>query len=165
VSKRERVITWADPIAAVKAAMGMTGRQIVEAIRDGRLPEPPMAVLVGFHIRSVEDGRVVMTLLPDESLYNTMLLVHGGAAATTLDTVMGCAIHTMLPATRGLTTLELKINFLRPLRLDAGEVTCTGRLLNLGRQLGFAEGDVKDAGGKLYAHATATYSIFDLPSI
>jgi len=161
-SKRERVVTWSDPVAAARSSIGMTGRQLMEAIRDGRHPEPPMAALVGFHIRDVHEGRLVMTLEPHGALSNPMNLVHGGAVVTVIDSAMACAVYTLLPSARGLSTLELKTNFVRPLRLDMGEIECEGRVLNVGRQTALAEGDIKDAAGKLYVHATATFSVFDL---
>jgi uncharacterized protein (TIGR00369 family) len=160
-TKRERFVTWSDPVAAAKSAIGMTGRQVMEAIRDGRHPEPPMAVLVGFHIRDVDEGRLIMTLEPHDALSNPMSLIHGGAVATVIDSAMACAVYTLLPSTRGVSTLEIKINYVRPLRLDMGEIACEGRVLNLGRQTALAEGDIKDAAGKLYIHATATFSVFD----
>jgi len=159
--KLERFVTWSDPVAAAKSSIGMTGRQLMEAIRDGRHPEPPMAALVGLRIRDVDEGRLVITLVPHGALSNPMNFVHGGAAATVIDCAMACAVYTLLPAKRALSTLEIKINFVRPLRLDMGEIECEGRVLNVGRQTALAEGDVKDAAGKLYVHATATFSVFD----
>lgn len=161
--QRERRIVWVDPAAAGARTLGLDGREVLARIRDGHHPEPPMAVLVGFHIRSVEDGRVVMSLEPDQSLCNPMGTVHGGAVATMLDTAMGCAVQTRLGSTRWCATLEMKMNYLRPVPVDVRELLGEGRAIHIGRQTALTEGQVKDNRDKLYVHATATFSIFEIP--
>jgi acyl-coenzyme A thioesterase PaaI-like protein len=99
--RRERVVDWQAPGPAAKAAAGMSGLEAMCAIRDGLLPEPPMARLIDFRLRVAEPGRIVMELDPHESLENTIGLLHGATAAALLDTAMGCAISTMLPAGQG----------------------------------------------------------------
>lgn len=162
--QRQRQVVWADPIAAAMKVQGLNGREVIERIRDGLHPEPPMAVLIGFHIRSVEDGVVVMSLKPHESLSNPMATVHGGAIATMLDTAMGCAVQTRLDATRWCATLELKMNYVRPIQVNVEEILGEGRIIHLGRQTALTEGLVRDGKGKLYVHATATFSVFEMPS-
>ena len=94
--RRQRVVDWQAPGPVAKAAAGMSGLETMCAIRDGILPPPPMARLIGFEMRVAEPGRIVMELDPHESLENTIGLLHGATAAALLDTAMGCAISTML---------------------------------------------------------------------
>src|SRR6478735_7675660 len=108
--RRERVVDWQVPAPVAKAAMGLSG---MEAIRDGRLPPPPFAKLIGFTMAVVEPGRIVMELEPREDLENTIGLLHGATAAALIDTAMGCAISTRLEAGQSSVTLDLKMTFLR----------------------------------------------------
>jgi hypothetical protein len=106
--RRERVVDWQAPGPAATTAAGMSGLEAMRAIRDGLLPEPPMARLIDFRLRVADPGRIVMELEPHESLENTIGLLHGATSAALLDTAMGCAISTMLPAGQGAVTLDLK---------------------------------------------------------
>jgi uncharacterized protein (TIGR00369 family) len=157
--RRERVVDWQAPGPAAKAAATMSGIEAMRAIRDGILPEPPMARLIDFRLRTAEPGRIVMELEPHESLENTIGLLHGATAAALLDTAMGCAISTMLPAGQGAVTLDLKLTFLRPLSVRSGTISAEGKLIKLGRQTSYAEGFVRDGAGNLAVHATATFSM------
>jgi uncharacterized protein (TIGR00369 family) len=157
--RRERVVDWQAPGPAAKAAATMSGMEAMCAIRDGLLPEPPMARLIDFRLRTAEPGRIVMELEPDESLENTVGLLHGATAAALLDTAMGCAISTMLPAGQGAVTLDLKLTYLRPLSVRSGRISAEGKLIKLGRQTSYAEGFVRDGAGNLAVHATATFSM------
>lgn len=157
--RRERVVDWQAPGPAARAAMTMTGMEAMQAIRDGILPPPPMAKLIGFRIASVEPGRIVMELDADESLENTIGLLHGATAAALLDTAMGCAISTMLPSGQTSVTLDLKLTYLRPLSVKSGAIQAEGRLIKLGGQTSYTEGFVRDATGNLAVHATATFSM------
>jgi len=159
--RHERVIDWQAPGPAAKAALTMSGMEAMQAIRDGILPPPPMAKLIGFHMRTVEPGRIVMELDAEESLENTIGLLHGAAAAALLDTAMGCAISTRLPAGQTSVTLDLKLTYLRPLSAKSGTIQAEGRLIKLGRQTSYTEGFVRDAAGNLAVHATATFSMID----
>lgn len=132
--RRERVVDWQAPVAVAKAAAAMSGLDAMRAIRDGILPEPPMARLIDFRLRVAEPGRIVMELEPHEGLENTMGLLHGATAAALLDTAMGCAISTMLPAGQGAVTLDLKLTFLRPLSVRSGTIAAEGTVIKLGRQ-------------------------------
>jgi len=158
-ARRERVVDWQAPEPAAKAAAGMTGMEAMCAIRDGILPEPPMARLIDFRLRVAEPGRIVMELEPHESLENTIGLLHGATAAALLDTAMGCAISTMLPAGQGAVTLDLKLTYLRPLSVKSGTISAEGKLIKLGRQTSYTEGFVRDGAGNLAVHATATFSM------
>jgi uncharacterized protein (TIGR00369 family) len=158
-ARRERVVDWQAPGPAAKAAAGMTGMEAMCAIRDGILPPPPMARLIGFEMRIAEPGRIVMELDPDESLENTIGLLHGATAAALLDTAMGCAIATMQPAGQTSVTLDLKLTYLRPLSVRSGRVAAEGKVVKLGRQTSYAEGFVRDGAGNLAVHATATFTM------
>jgi len=157
-SRRERVVDWQAPGPVAKAALGMSGLETMRAIRDGILPEPPMARLIDFRLRVAEPGRIVMELEPHEGLENTIGLLHGATAAALLDTAMGCAISTMLPAGQGAVTLDLKLTYLRPLSVKSGTISAEGKVMKLGRQTSYAEGSVRDGAGNLAVHATATFS-------
>jgi uncharacterized protein (TIGR00369 family) len=156
--QRQRIVDWQAPGPVVKAAAGMSGLEMMCAIRDGILP-PPMAQLIGFRMSVVEPGRIVMELDPDESLENTIGLLHGATAAALLDTAMGCAISTMLPAGQTSVTLDLKLTYLRPLSVRSGTILAEGKVVKLGRQTSYAEGFVRDGSHNLAVHATATFSM------
>jgi uncharacterized protein (TIGR00369 family) len=158
-ARRERVVDWQAPGPVAKAAAAMSGLDAMRAIRDGILPEPPMARLIDFRLRVAEPGRIVMELEPHEGLENTIGLLHGATAAALLDTAMGCAISTMLPAGQGAVTLDLKLTYLRPLSVTSGKISAEGRLVKLGRQTSYAEGLVRYGAGNLAVHATATFSM------
>lgn len=157
--RRERVVDWQAPGPVAKAALGLSGIAAMEAIRDGRLPPPPLAKLIGFRMSVVEPGGIVMELDPREDLENTIGLLHGATAAALLDTAMGCAISTKLSAGQGSVTLDLKLTYLRPLSVRSGTITAEGRLIKLGRQTSYTEGFVRDGKGDLAVHATATFSM------
>ena len=157
--RRERVVDWQAPGPAARAAMTMSGMEAMCAIRDGILPPPPMARLIGFRMATVEPGRIVMELDAEESLENTIGLLHGGTAAALLDTAIGCAISTMLPAGQTSVTLDLKLTYLRPLSVRSGTIQAEGKLIKLGRQASYTEGFVRDGAGNLAVHATSTFSM------
>jgi uncharacterized protein (TIGR00369 family) len=161
--RRERVVDWQAPVATARAAVAMSGLEAMRAIRDGILPPPPMARLIGFEMRVAEPGQVVMELEPHEGLENTIGLLHGATAAALLDTAMGCAISTMLPAGQGAVTLDLNLTYLRPLSLQSGRISAEGKLIKLGRQTSYTEGFVRDGAGNLAVHATATFSMISEP--
>ena len=138
-SRRERVVEWQAPGPVAKAAAAMSGLEAMCAIRDGVLPPPPMARLIGFRMAVAEPGRIVMELEPHEGLENTIGLLHGATAAALLDTAMGCAISTRLPAGQGAVTLDLKLAYLRPLSVRSGTISAEGKLIKLGRQTSYTE--------------------------
>jgi uncharacterized protein (TIGR00369 family) len=159
--ERSRTVTWEDPVAAAEAAAKMSGLEALEAIRDGRLPPPPIAKLLGLEPLALGHGRAVFAATPDESHYNPIGAVHGGLAATLLDSAMGCAVQSTLPVGFGYTTLELKVNFVRPITRDTGPVHCEGRVVHGGKTVATAEGRVvAEETGKLLAHGTATCLVF-----
>ena len=119
-----------------------------------------MARLMNMRLVEVEEGRAVFAVEPDERHYNGLGIAHGGLAATLLDSALGCAINTVMPAGRVFTTLEMKINYVRPMRRETGEVRCEAVVLHAGGRIATAEGRLVDASGKLYAHGTATCMLF-----
>ena len=156
------VISTTDPTSAQlhRASTHTDGVAFLEAIRTGELPPPPIAALLGFEIRSIEKGAVTFTLIPTEEHYNPIGMVHGGVAATLLDTVMGCAVHTTLPAGVGYTTLDISVRFQRAVTIDTGTVVATGTVVHAGRRTATAEARlVAEATGKLLATATSTLLI------
>jgi len=158
---RERTIAWDDPVAAAARGTGLSGLEYLHAIAAGEIPPPPIAVLLGFELEEVEEGRAVFAVTPQEFHYNPIGVVHGGLAATLLDSAMGCAVHSTLPAGVGYTTLEFKVNFARPITGDTGRVVCEGTLIHRGRTVATAEGRVIAADtGKLLAHGTTTCLLF-----
>ena len=136
------------------------GLGFLRAIIAGELPQPPISELLGFHLAEVDKGRAVFEGVPEFRHYNPIGTVHGGFAATLLDSALGCAIFSTLHKGDTWTTLELKVNFVRAMTKDTGPVRAEGRIIHRGRTLATSEGDLKDASGKLYAHATTTCMIF-----
>jgi uncharacterized protein (TIGR00369 family) len=157
---RERTFAWEDPRIPAAAAPRMSGLEFLEGIRDGRVPPPPVAMALGMEIHEIEAGRVVFGLEPREFHYNPIGSVHGGVLATLLDTAIGCAVHSQLPAGSGYTTLELKINYLRPVSVESGALACEGRVLHAGGRTALAEGRITDRKGRLVAFATSTCMVF-----
>ena len=149
-------IQWADPSLLAQSGRSMAGIDFLRAIRDGDLPPPPIAVLLGFRLAEVEPGQVVFECTPGEQHYNPIGVVHGGLAMTLLDSAMGCSVHTRVPAGGGYTTLEAKTHLVRALTDKTGGVRAIGKLVHFGNRVATAEGRLEDASGKLYAHATTT---------
>lgn len=156
---RSRLVEWPDPASAVQMTAGLSGLDIMQGIRDGRIPGPPMAYLIGFRVAEAEAGRIVMELEYDPSLENTIGLVHGGAAAAMLDTAMGAAAHTMLPTGQMIVTQNLQLEYLRPLSARSGTMRAEGKVIQVGRQNCYVEGTVHDGAGKLAVHAVGNFSI------
>jgi len=136
------------------------GLGFLKAIIAGTLPQPPISELIGFHLAEAENGRAVFEGVPEYRHYNPIGSVHAGFAATLLDSALGCAIFSTLAQGDTWTTLELKLNFVRPLTKDTGPVRAEGRIIHRGRTVATSNGDLKDRAGKLYAHATTTCMVF-----
>ena len=135
----------------------MGGLEFIQAIFGGKLPPPPITATIEFTGAEVEQGRVVFTGDPKEFLYNPIGTVHGGYAMTLLDSAMGCAVHTTLAAGERYTTLDLNVNFVRPITAETGRVSCEGRIVHRGGTIATAEGRLTAvSSGKLLAHATTT---------
>ena len=153
---RTRVITWEDPTETVQTGRSISGIAFLKAMQSGELPPPPYAALLGIWITEVSEGRVVFAAEPSEYHYNPLGTVHGGVIATLLDSALGCAVQSMLPAGTSYTTLELKVNYLRPITEKTGTIYAEGKIIYIGGRIATAEARLTDAKGKLYAHATTT---------
>jgi uncharacterized protein (TIGR00369 family) len=132
----------------------LTGLEYFQRMMDGTVTPPPMVQLLGMRMTELSPGRVVFAATPDERFYNGLGVAHGGWAATVLDSALGCAINSAMAAGRLFTTLELTINYNRPLRKEIGEVRCEATILHSGNRTATAEARIVDAAGKMYAHGT-----------
>ena len=160
--QRSRSVTWHEPGPSTAKGLTMAGLDYLRAIAGGELPQPPIAGLLLFDMVSADPGRVVFTCEPDESAYNPIGAIHGGLVCTLLDSVTGCAVHSTLPQGKGYTSVEIKVNYLKAVRLKSGVLTATGTVVKAGSRVGFAEGVVTDAAGAVVATATSTLLVFDL---
>lgn len=158
--QRKRTVSWHDPMVGANAARTMSGLDYLRAIETGEIPPPPIAQLLGFNLKRVDSGHAVFELKPAEYHYNPIGMVHGGVASTVLDSAMGCAVHSTLPAGTGYSTVELKVNFIRPLNAETGTLHCEASVIHTGGRIATAEGKLVDKDGKLYAHGTTTCIIF-----
>src|ERR1700684_1398675 len=140
---------------------GRTGLEVFEAIFSGDLPRPPIGDTLDFVPIHIEYGAAVFQGRPNQRYYNPLGTVHGGWFATFLDSAVGCAVHSTLPAGKGYTTLELKLNIVRALTDAVPLVRAEGKVLHRGRQVATAEGRIVGPDGKLYAHATTTCLVFE----
>ena len=141
----------------------MAGLDFVRSVFDGRLPQPPIMQTIEPFDQTAEPGVVTFHSLPGFRHYNPIGSVHGGYAAILLDSAMGLAVHSMLPAGTGYTTLEFKISFIKGMTKDTGAVRSEGRTLSVGRRAATAEARITDAKGRLLAHATTTCLVFEIP--
>lgn len=176
MSNTDTLAQWQAQDAAVRSRLGapglitrqktaaMSGMQVFEAIFAGDLPAPPIGETMDFIPVHMEEGVAVFQGKPMLRHYNPLGTVHGGWFCTLLDSAVGCAVHTTLPAGKGYTTLEIKVNMLRPLTDAVPLVRAEGKVIHAGRQVATAEGRIVGPDGKVYAHATTTCLIFDLPN-
>lgn len=149
-------------VASPDVLKSMSGHDFLRGILDGSLPSPPIMITLGYRPIEFEIGRVTFKAELDGRAYNPIGVIHGGFISTLLDTVAGCAVHSTLPAGTGYTTIDLKVNFLRPLVAELGEVTAVGKIISSGRRTALAAGEIFDRDGKLCAYATSTCLIFEL---
>lgn len=140
----------------------MTGREMMQAIADGKIPQPPIAQTLTFSLAEVGDGHVVFEGETGPHLLNPMGSVHGGWVLTLIDSATGCAAHTVLPAGFAIATIETKANFTRPINKDTGRVRAEGRVVGRGRQIISAEARVMDSNGRLLAHGTSTVMVVSI---
>ena len=149
-------------VVPLEKARTMDALVLFQEMLAGRLPAPPIARALGFRLTEVELGRVLFGYEPVFDHYNPLGTVHGGIAATLLDSVMGCAIHSTLKAGIAFTTLEIKINYVRAMTDKTGPVRAEGKIINVGSRIGTAEGRLVDGASKLLAHGTTTCLIFPM---
>ena len=149
-------------VTPTEVMASMAGVDFVRAIIEGRLPAPPIMQTIEPFDSTAEPGVVVMHSIPGFRHYNPIGSVHGGYAATLLDSAMGLAVHSALPAGTGYTTLEFKVSFIKGMTEDTGVVRTEGHTLNVGRRAATAEARITDAKGRLLAHATTTCLVFEI---
>ncbi|SET69093.1 PaaI family thioesterase [Oceanicella actignis] len=155
-------MTDAPDIPSRETIASMSGLEFMRAILDGRLPPAPIAQVLGYALHEVEEGRVVFRGKAPAQAYNPIGSVHGGWFGTLLDSCMACAVQTLLPAGRGYTTLEYKINIVRPVFADTGPILAVGEAQHVGRRSGVAVGRmIGEQDGKLYATGSTTCLVFD----
>ena len=138
----------------------VSGLDLLAGMIAGKYPQPPIAQLLGMRLVEAEKGRAVFEATPGTAWYNPLGTIHGGFAATILDSCMACAVQTMLDVGYGYTTIEFKITFLRPMTDQTGPVRGVGEVIQVGKRLGASEGTLIDAQGKVLAHATTSCMIF-----
>jgi uncharacterized protein (TIGR00369 family) len=158
---QSKTVVWHDPIRTAAAGAELTGLDFLTAIRDGKLPPPPIALPFGMRMVELEPGRVVFECELDESVYNPIGMVHGGLACTLADTVIGCAVHTTLEAGVAYTSIDLNVGYLRPVTLASSPVRAIGQVTKPGRRVAFASAEIEDSAGKVVASATGSCLIMD----
>jgi uncharacterized protein (TIGR00369 family) len=156
---RVRTVRWLDPSVVAAPAQTLSGLDFLQKIAKGDLPPPPIAELLGMRLVSVGPSSATFEFDPAEFMYNPIGSVHGGVVTTLLDSAMGCAIHTTLPAGVAYTTIELKVNFVRPVLDRSGALRAEGKVLHGGPTVATAESRLVDREGTLFAHATSTVLI------
>jgi len=158
--ERTRTYSWEDPAPTAAALPGLSGAELLGAMAAGELPPPPIMRTLGIEAWSFEVGRAVFTLVPAEHHYNPLGSVHGGVIATLLDSAAGCAVHSVLPAGTGYTSVDLVTKYLRPVTTRTGRVTAEGSVIARGSRTALAEARLTDEQGRLLAHATSTCLLF-----
>ena len=147
-------------VVSLQTIIQLGGLEFLKGMIAGDHPQPPMCETLGFRLVEVDVGRAVFEGLPEFRHYNPIGTVHGGFAATLLDSALGCAVFSTMAKCEAWTTLELKFNLVRPISKDTGPVRAEGRIVHRGRTVATSEGDLRDASRKLYAHASTTCMVF-----
>lgn len=160
MSSADRAIQYG--VVPTETSRIMSGLQLLTAILEGTLPAPPIQKVLDFRPVEIARGYTAFVGTPKSEYYNPLGTVHGGYTAALLDSCMACAIHTTLEAGYSYATVEIKINYVRAITSDTGEVRAEGKVINAGRRIATAEGRLFDSGGKLYAHGTTTCLILAL---
>ncbi|MEA2417937.1 MAG: hypothetical protein QOE60_143 [Thermoleophilaceae bacterium] len=157
MADRTLTVSWQDPAELAAAARAATGLEFLRAIISGELAKAPIQELVGFELEEADEGRVVFSIEPGEQHYNPIGSVHGGVAATLLDSAMGAAVHSTLPQGSGYATLEVKFNLVRAITAETGRVLAEGKVIHRGKSVATVEATLRSADGdKLLAHGTST---------
>jgi uncharacterized protein (TIGR00369 family) len=157
---RRRELVWQDPIPSAVRGAQMAGLDYIRALIAGEIPPPPIAVTLNFTPVEVSEGNAIFEGAPGEEHYNPIGVVHGGYASTLLDSALGCAVHTTLPAGEAYTTLTLEVKMVRPITRDTGKVRVEAEVVHRGRRQATAEARLYAAeSGKLLAHGTSTCMI------
>lgn len=153
---RTRTTEWLDPMIGAAWARQMSGMDYLRAMRDGRVPPPPVGLLLGMEAPVVHQGRASISLPPGEHLYNPIGTVHGGMLAALLDSTMGCAVHSTLRSGVGYATVDMSMSFVRPVTVHSPTLRCEGEVVHAGRTIITARGRITDDTGALYATASST---------
>jgi uncharacterized protein (TIGR00369 family) len=156
MTEQQRLVTWQSPSLYINQMRQMSGTEYIDAVRAGDMPVSPMLKLLDIHGREWHEGYALFTVVPQEFHYNPMGIAHGGLACALLDTAMAVSVMTMLPQGVGYVTLEIKINFTKPMVSDSGEMRAEGRAIHVGSKTATADGRIMDANGVIYAHGTTT---------
>lgn len=162
-ASRSLTLTWQDPVASAEEGMQLSGIEYMNAVMNGEIPPAPIAVLLDMGPVEIEEGRVVFSGMPGEEHYNPIGVVHGGFAATLLDSALGCSVHTTLPKGAAYTSLGLEVKYLRPITRETGRILCESKVTYRGRRQAAAEAHLTSAEtGKLLASGTSTCMILGL---
>ena len=162
---RERLASGPGPgVARLDQVVGLTGLELMQAMLNAELPYAAIAKTLDFVLVSVSKGHATFQGTPGPQLLNPLGTVHGGWFATLLDSALGCAVHTMMPPGRSYTTAELGVNLVKAITPKVQRVRAEGKVIHCGRQLATAEARLVGPDGTLYAHATTTCLVFDLPT-
>lgn len=151
-------------VAEIADLVNISGLEYLQGIVDGKFPSPTISRALNFRISEVSEGSVTFTGIPTQDYMNPIGTVHGGYAATLLDSALACAVHSICPVGHASTTVELKINYVRPIMPDTGRLFARGKVIHPGRQLATSEAKLTDENGKLFAHGTQTCSVFKIPA-
>jgi uncharacterized protein (TIGR00369 family) len=161
IHKRQRLVEWSDPAVIAAKSQGLSGMQVLEGICDGSIPPPPFATLLGVRLVEVSDGCAVFEATPREEHYNPAGVVHGGFAMSLLDSALGCAINSKLPAGSAYATIDVHVRLMRPIIIETGTVRCEARVATMTKSLATAEGEILDGAGRVLATGTTACMIFD----
>lgn len=153
---RTRSYAWRDAKSVAASARGMSGMDYLTAVMTGALPVAPIMETMGFRLTELGDGRAVFACAPAEYHYNALGGVHGGLAATLIDSATGCAVHTTLPAGTGYVTVNFSVDLVKGIGDGVGTLRCEGRVVRAGGRIAVADAELKGPDGTLYARGTAT---------
>lgn len=157
--RRTRTIAWQDPVEAAGRALEMSGIERLHSYAAGEVPPSPFALTIDTDVAEFAEGRAVIEFRPAEFHYNIMGFVHTGVIAAVLDSAMGVALQSRLPAHAGFVTLEINVDILLPMAGDAGAINAEGTVLRLGSRIANTEGRAVDEAGRTYARATSTLMV------
>lgn len=152
---RSKTVTWYDPAVTAGGAVGLSGLEFMRSMAAGEVPPPPIAQLMNMRLREVDHGLAVFECEPDESVYNPIGVVHGGLVCTLADSAAGCAVHTTLAPGVAYTSVDITVNYLRPVTLNSGTLTVTGKVVRSGRRMALAAVEVHDSANRLVATASS----------
>jgi uncharacterized protein (TIGR00369 family) len=162
---RERTFSWVDPLEVGRRLAEVEGVEWLTMMKEGTLPPPPFAAALGMQPEEVEEGRVVFSMRAEEWMCNPAGVIHGGMAATILDTVLTLAVVAKIPEGKSAQTIDLNVHYVRPILPTGETITAEGLAVHVGATIGTAEGRMYNAAGKLVAHGTATLAILDLAAV